>query len=617
MMEPELGAVLRGGQQASFLVWAPFAERVEVHVLGREQTRPLEPVEGGYFRAVVDGVGPGSRYRYRLNGKSEFPDPASRFQPDGVHGPSEIVDSRFEWHDASWRGVPLCDYIFYELHVGTFTPEGTLDAAIAHFDYLVELGVTAIELMPVGQFPGARNWGYDGAYPFAVQNSYGGPQGLKRFVDAAHARGLAVVLDVIYNHIGPEGNYLGQFGPYFTDRYHTPWGLAVNFDGDHSDAVRRFVIANAVRWVTEFHIDALRLDAVHAIFDRSPKHILQELGESVHAAAAGVDRLIHVIAESDLNDARLVKPVEKGGYGLDAQWADDFHHSLHSLLTGERTGYYQDFGSIRDLSRAFAEGFVYTGQHSAYRGCPHGTPASDLPPERFVVCSQNHDQVGNRMLGERLSGLLSFEELKLAAGVLLLSPFLPLLFMGQEWGEPAPFQYFVSHSDAGLIRAVREGRRREFVAFSWRGEVPDPQAMETFERARLHHSLRDTGTHRALLELYQELIRMRKQMPVLRQTQSDALVPIQMENDSAFSVLHRDGPNEVLLVFHFGAAPGMISVPATPGWWEKSLDSADRRWGGDGSGVPRQVDSDGHMRLSLAARSFCVLQRSIPLLGPQ
>jgi maltooligosyltrehalose trehalohydrolase len=606
-----------GPDQTSFLVWAPFAECVDVHILGPDEMRvPLDPAGGGYFRSVLSGVGAGSRYRYCLNGKLEFPDPASRSQPDGVHGPSEVVEDTFEWHDSPWRGVPLSDYIFYELHVGAFTGQGTLDAAIAHLDYLVQLGITAVELMPVAQFPDARNWGYDGVYPFAVQNSYGGPEGLKRFVDAAHVRGLAVVLDVVYNHLGPEGNYLGQFGPYFTDRYQTPWGLAVNFDGEHSAAVRRFVIENAVRWVTEFHIDALRLDAVHAIYDGSSKHILQELAESVHQAATTLGRRIFVIAESELNQARLVERVPEGGYGLDAQWSDDFHHALHALLTGERVGYYQDFGSIHDLAKAFEEGFVYTGQHSAYRGRPHGTSAANLPPERFVVCAQNHDQVGNRMLGERLSALLGFEELKLAAGLLLLSPFLPLLFMGQEWGEPAPFLYFVSHSDADLIQAVRQGRRREFAAFAWQGEVPDPQAQETFERSRIDHSLRESGRHEALVDLYKELIRLRKRIPAIRHRQKNASATIELEGDFALAAVRRDDANEILLVFHLGEASRIISVPATPGCWEKSIDSADKRWWGAGSEAPSQAISDSQIRLPMAAMSFCVFEKSpIPVGG--
>jgi maltooligosyltrehalose trehalohydrolase len=411
---------------------------------------------------VVQGVKPGTRYFYRLDGNTERPDPASKFQPEGVHGPSQVIDPHFVWEELHWSGIPFSHYVLYELHVGTFTAQGTFDAIVPHLDELKDLGITSIEIMPVAQFPGDRNWGYDGVYPGAVQNSYGGPEGLKRLIDACHQRGLAVTLDVVYNHLGPEGNYLCDFGPYFTDRYHTPWGAAINFDGPDSDAVRRFFIENALSWVTEFRLDALRLDAVHGIFDFSALHFLQELAAAVHEQAERLNRRIYVIAESDLNDVRLVSSPELGGYGLDAQWNDDFHHALHTLLTGERTGYYEDFGRIQDLAKAFAEGFVYSGAYSPARRRRHGNTSKDLAADRFVVCAQNHDQVGNRLKGDRLSALVSFEGLKLAAAVVLLSPFIPLLFMGEEYGETAPFPYFVSHSDPDLIEVVRRGRRAEF-----------------------------------------------------------------------------------------------------------------------------------------------------------
>ncbi len=605
-----LGASMAGKDQARFVVWAPSAEAVEVHIFGSQESFfRLEKGDRGYFRAVVDGLRPGARFKYRLNGGREYPDPASRFQPEGVHGPSEIVDRAFAWGDQGWRGIALVDCIFYEMHVGTFTPAGTFDAAIAQLDYLADLGVTAVELMPVAQFPGARNWGYDGTYPFAVQDSYGGPNGLKRLVDAAHRKGLAVVLDVVYNHLGPEGNYLGQFGPYFTDRYQTPWGLAVNFDGPDSAAVRRFAIENALQWVTEFHVDGLRLDAVHAIFDQSPKHILQELAEAVHASSRELGRPLYVIAESDLNDSRLVEPVQDRGYGLDAQWSDDFHHALHTVLTEERAGYYQDFGRIQDLAKAVREGFVYSGQLSAYRGRPHGTPSQHIPPERFVVCSQNHDQIGNRMLGERLGELLEFERLKLSAGVLLLSPFLPLLFMGQEYGEPAPFLYFVSHSDPGLIEAVRQGRRREFAAFAWRGEVPDAQSVETFERSRLDHSLRQSGRHRTLLEFYRELIRMRKSMPALRRLSMEPGAVAVLEEQSVLTMERRAGDDHLLLVVHFGERGAPVSVPAQTGSWRKLLDSSDRRWMGPGSEVADRLRSGGSLEMSSRPNSLYLFQK--------
>ncbi|MFC1937816.1 malto-oligosyltrehalose trehalohydrolase, partial [Chloroflexota bacterium] len=412
-----LGAAYLGDDQCQFIVWAPLAQRIEVHIVSPEELIiPLQRDSQGYHRVVTGGVKPGSLYFYRLDGEKEHPDPASRFQPQGVHGPSQVLAATFPWQDQNWPGLPLQEYILYELHVGTFTEEGTFDAVIGHLDRLKDLGITAMELMPVAQFPGNRNWGYDGVCPFAVQDSYGGPEGLKHLVNTCHQKGLAVVLDVVYNHLGPEGNYIADFGPYFTDRYKTPWGAALNFDGPHSDEVRRFFIENALYWLEEFHIDALRLDALHAIFDMSSYPFLQELAASFHQKVAKLNRKAYLIGESSANDARLIKPSESGGYGLDAQWNDEFHHSLHTLLTGEQSGYYQDFGQLQHLIKAFQEGFVYSGQYSHYRQRRHGVSSRNIPSHRFVVFAQNHDQVGNRVKGERLSRLVLFEALKLAAG---------------------------------------------------------------------------------------------------------------------------------------------------------------------------------------------------------
>lgn len=595
-----------GRGRARFCVWAPFATTVELHLTAPTERRlAMKPLTGGWFQAVCEGIEAGARYLYRLDNGGEYPDPASRSQPEGVHAPSELIDDSFDWTDDQWRGIPLADSIFYELHTGTFTPEGTFDAAAAHLDYLRSLGITTIELMPVGQFPGSRNWGYDGVYPFAVQNSYGGAAGLRRFVDAAHGHGLAVIMDVIYNHLGPEGNYFSQFGPYFTDRYHTPWGRAVNFDGEDSAGVRNFVIRNAVGWVTEFHLDGLRLDAVHAIYDRSPKHILQELAEAVHDAARRLGRSIHVIAESDLNEPALVESAAAGGYGLDAQWSDDFHHALHSLLTGERSGYYRDFGSTGDLVKALNEGFVFSGGHSAHRARAHGKPGGHLPVERFVVCAQNHDQTGNRMLGDRFGSLLPFEKQKLAAGVLLLAPYLPLLFMGEEWGETAPFLYFVSHSDPDLIEAVRQGRRREFAAFAWQGEVPDPQSPETFNRSRIHHELRQERDHARLLALYRELIALRKRLPALRRRDADGARVIA---DRAIARSCHDDDTRLLAVFSFADTQTDLGLAAPAGRWRCILDSAGNRWGGPGPAMAQEIESDGELRLRLAPASFALLE---------
>jgi maltooligosyltrehalose trehalohydrolase len=489
-----------------------------------------------------------------------------------------VVDRRFGWSDRGWKGVPLENVILYELHVGTFTPEGTFDAVIPHLDRLADLGVTAVELMPVAQFPGSRNWGYDGVFPYAVQDSYGGPEGLKRLVDAAHARGLAVVLDVVYNHLGPEGNYLDDFGPYFTARYKTPWGLALNFDGPESDAVRRFFVENALQWVADFHLDGLRLDAVHAIADASERPFLQELGAEVKALAERLGRPVHIFPESDLNTLFFLRARESGGCGFDAQWTDDFHHSLHTLLTGERSGYYKDFGSLGQMAKAMTGGFVYTGQYSPYRRRRHGVPADEMEAHRHVVCGQNHDQTGNRMLGERLAALTDFESLKLAAGAVILSPFLPLLFMGEEYGETAPFLYFVSHSDPDLIRAVQEGRKEEFAAFGWREEPPDPQAEETFERSRLRQDLMKEGRHAEIYSFYKELIRLRKTVPALARPSKLDVEVTALEGDEV--ILVRRG-GEVVIAFNF--AREARKVPPPEGRWETVLDSAAERWGGAGS----------------------------------
>ncbi|MBX6333569.1 MAG: malto-oligosyltrehalose trehalohydrolase, partial [Gemmatimonadaceae bacterium] len=487
----ERGATVLADGTTRFAVWAPRATRVDVVITAGPSAgrHALAAHAGGVFEGVVPGAGAGTDYAYSLDGGPPRPDPMSRWQPHGVHGPSRVVDPRtFTWTDAGWTGIAMPDYVFYELHVGTFTAAGTFDAVIPHLAELAALGVTAIELMPVAQFPGTRNWGYDGVHPFAAQNSYGGPEGLARLVDAAHAHGLAVALDVVYNHLGPEGNYLGEFGPYFTDTYHTPWGAAVNFDGPGSDEVRRYVIDNALSWVTDFHVDALRLDAVHGIFDASAEHILAELAARVHAQGARLGRRIQVIAESDLNDPRLVRPRARGGYALDAQWSDDFHHAVHVALTGERRGYYAGFHGARDVAAALERRFVYEGQYAPHRDRRHGASATDVPADRFVIAIQNHDQVGNRARGERLASLVPFASLELAASLLLLAPYVPLLFMGEEYGETHPFQYFVSHTDPALVEAVRRGREAELESFAWEGPIPDPGAEATFTRSVLDRS---------------------------------------------------------------------------------------------------------------------------------
>jgi len=608
--ECALGATYSGDGQCRFCVWAPAATTVEVHLTSpNDRIIPMERLDRGYWAVDGEGVEPGSLYLYRLNGNLDRPDPASSSQPQGVHGPSQVVDSRFPWEDDSWHGLLLDGYIIYELHVGAFSGDGTFEAVIDHLDELADMGVTAIEMMPVAQFPGTRNWGYDGVYPFAAQNSYGGPQGLKRLVNACHQRGMAVILDVVYNHLGPEGNYLEDFGPYFTARYQTPWGRALNFDGPHSDEVRRFFVENALRWVGEFHMDALRLDALHAILDTSPHPFIEELATCVHEEAQRLGRNVYLIAESAANDVRLVRPREAGGYGLDAQWNEDFHHSLHALLTGERTGYYQDFGQLEHLVKAHREGFVYSGQYSAYCRRRHGSSSRDIPPSRFIVFSQNHDQVGNRMQGERLSQLVSSEKLKLAAGLVVLSPSIPLLFMGEEYGESAPFQYFVSHSDPDLVDAVRRGRRGEFAAFEWEGEPPDPQDETTFLRAKLNRELRREHRHQALLQFYRELIHLRRSLPALAHLSKESLEVTGYEEEQVVLVRRWHESDEIIIAFNFAEAPLSATLPIPSGRWRRSLDSADTAWGGPGSTTPQEVDSSGSIRLALRPTAFSLLQR--------
>jgi maltooligosyltrehalose trehalohydrolase len=612
ILQSRLGATYMGDRCCQFLVWAPLVQKVDVHVVApRELMLPLEKDAQGYHQAVVDDVEPGSLYFYRLDGRKERPDPASRFQPRGVHGPSQAVASHFAWEDNHWSGISLHEYIIYELHVGTFTAAGTFDAIVPHLDEVKELGISAIELMPVAQFPGERNWGYDSVYLFAVQDSYGGPEGLKRLVNACHRKGLAVVLDTVYNHFGPEGNYTADFGPYFTDRYRTPWGAAINFDGPHSDDVRRFFIENALYWLTEFHIDALRLDALHSILDISSYPFIEELAVTFHEQAERLERKAYLIGESAANDARLIRPRERGGFGLDAQWNDDFHHSLHTLLTGEQTGYYQDFGQLQHLVKAFQEGFVYSGQYSPYRQRKHGVSSGDIPAHRFVVFSQNHDQVGNRMIGERLARLVPFEALKLAAGAVLLSPFIPLLFMGEEYGEAAPFPYFVSHSEPELVKAVLKGRREEFARFQWEGELPDPQDEATFRCAKLDRYLREKEENKALLEFYKELIRLRKETPALASLSKNH-INVRGYADCNLLWLHRwQGDSEAMAIFNLNDIQVSAALPAPPGHWRKSLDSAEERWRGGGSSLPALLDSAGERNLTFSPWAFALFTKEI------
>lgn len=561
--------------RVSFRVWAPSVTSVDLELVDDVPLKiPLQR-DGEYFHGLIPAV-PGDRYWYWLDGTVRLPDPASRSQPDGVHGPSQVIDPMFAWSDSLWQGIALEEYIIYELHVGTFTPQGTFDGVISRLDYLRDLGITAVELMPVAQFPGERNWGYDGVYPFAPQNSYGGPDGLKRLVDACHSRGLAVILDVVYNHLGPEGNYLHSFGPYFTDRYRTPWGDAVNFDGPGSDPVRHYFVSNALYWINEYHFDALRLDAIHGIYDFSALHILQELAEAVHRQGDALGRRVQVIAESDLNDVRVINPPESGGYGLDAQWNDDFHHALRALLTGERAGYYTDFGLFSDLVKSLRDGFVLSGGYSSFRRRRHGSSSAHHPPSQFVVFSQNHDHVGNRMRGERPGEHLTVPQLKLAVATVLLSPYVPLLFMGEEYAESAPFPYFVSHGDAELVESVRRGRQEEFAGFAHQGSPPDPQSEATFLSAKVELEQRHQGDHRTIFDFYRELIRLRKECASLARLSREDMEIFAFEEEQVLVIIRYADDGPVLSLMNYSDKIRVINPPLVAGTMSVLLDSTGR-----------------------------------------
>lgn len=602
----KIGASYQGNGICEFTLWAPSLEEVAVQIVSPDsQVIPMQK-ERGYWKAKAE-INPGTQYFYKLDGTTDRPDPASHYQPKGVHEASEVVDhSTMNWQDGQWVGIPLEEYIIYELHVGTFTPEGTFEAIIPRLKALKELGVNAIEIMPVSQFPGSRNWGYDGVYPFSVQSSYGGPQELKKLVEAAHQEEMAVILDVVYNHFGPEGNYISQHGPYFTDTYNTPWGSAINFDDAHSDGVRNYFVENALHWFEHYHFDALRLDAIHAIYDLGAKHILKEIAENVAALSIKTGRKCYLIAESDLNDVRVIRPWELGGHGHDAQWSDDFHHCVHTLLTGEDAGYYSDYGKCEQLAKAYKESFVYSWNYSPFRQRYHGSNASDRPGSQFVVFVQNHDQVGNRMLGERLTHLLSFEGLKLAAGALLLSPHIPLLFMGEEYGEDAPFLYFVSHTDPGLVEAVREGRKREFAAFHLEGEYSDPQSPETFENSKLHWEKRKQGKHKTLWELYQHLIELRRTNGALKSLDKQNLEASAVEEKKLLFLRRWNQDSRIYCIMNFNESEMPFEATPPDGNWQKILDSAEPKWQGAGSSLPEKLSQPGE--LTIQPHSFAIYQ---------
>jgi maltooligosyltrehalose trehalohydrolase len=610
MYKKSLGPLPQADGTLLFRVWAPNAQEVALHLLRQDTYTPMQRDEAGYFTCQVTDAKPGDRYFYRLDDEKERPDPASRAQPDGVHGASQIVDSHFDWQANAWVPPTLRNSVMLELHVGTFTPEGTFDAIILHLDRLQTLGITTLQLMPIAAFPGERNWGYDGVSLFAAHQVYGGADGLKRLVDAAHQRGMAVMLDAVYNHLGPEGNYLWDYGPYFTDKYHGPWGDSLNFDGTMSDAVRNFFIQSALYWLDVCRVDGLRLDATHALFDFSSYTFLEELAETVDHWAEANNRHVHLIAENDQSNARLTQPREANGIGIDGQWLDDLHHVLHVALTGEDAGYYADYTTFDTLTKVLREGFALTGQYSHVHKRRHGTDSSKLSTERFVVASQTHDQVGNRMLGERLTALIDFDGLKLAAAMMTCSPYVPMLFMGEAYGETAPFLYFVSHGDKNLIEAVRQGRIDEFSAFAWKGTPPDPQAVATYKRSKLNHDLRHDGHHAILYRLYGELLRIRRENPAMTNPRR-AEQQVHSDNTARIVAMTRtDGANRVRIVMNFNLdAPATLTLPGGNDW-QCVLDSQAATWRTDTNDGNRPAQtfkaSDAHHSITLAPKAFAI-----------
>lgn len=559
------GAVICAPGLVRFEVWAPHPRTVEVELVGTPPRRyPLVRSDDGTWSGTCEAQA-GDEYTYVLDGERRRPDPVSRGQLRGVHGASLVVDpNAFAWTDAGWTGIPLEDHVFYELHVGTFTEGGTFDAAITRLDYLRELGITAVEVMPVASFPGTRNWGYDGVHLYAPQYSYGGPDGFRRFVDAAHARGLAVFLDVVYNHLGPEGNYLREFGPYFTDRHHTPWGDALNFHGPGSEEVRRYFVENAAYWLEEFHIDGLRLDAVQGIFDTSDRHVLAEIAETFQGRARELGRRAHLVAESAFNDAQIVRPRSSGGCGLDGQWVDDFHHAVRTALTGERRGYLAPFGTVGHVAEAFLHGYVQEGEEiRTRRRIPRDT--GGVPGCAFTFFTQNHDQVANTSMGKRLVSLCGHEGAKLGAAIMYFSAALPLLFMGEEYGEENPFLFFVDFADPGLIEAVRTGRRREMEELGFDAGTFDPFDAATMERSRLDWDRMGTEPHQSLREYHKRWLALRREHPALHRLDRSSLAAWH-DDDASWIVLERKGEGTRLRLYaNFARQPSTVPHPKENG----------------------------------------------------
>jgi maltooligosyltrehalose trehalohydrolase len=605
------GAQYLQNNKTQFTVWAPEKETMQLHIVHpTEQKLQLQKDKEGYFSITVENIQPGSRYFFMPDGKKDYPDPTSNYQPEDVFGPSEVIDhNAYEWHDGKWRGLPFNDLILYELHVGTFSAEGTFEAIIPYLDDLASTGINAIELMPVNQFSGNRNWGYDATYPYAVHNTYGGPEGLKKLVDACHQKGIAVFLDVVYNHLGPEGNFLSQYGPYFTDKYCTPWGDALNFDGEWSDGVREYISNNPVYWFTNYHVDGLRLDAVHEIYDKTAVSIWQLMQQKVVAAEQQIGRRLYLVAECDLNSPRVIKNTEDGGLGFDGQWLDDFHHILYVMLDPNGRERYVDFYKMEQLAKAFKEGFVHSGEWVQFRKRKHGTSSAGVPGNRFIAFNLNHDQVGNRIGGERLSMLINFEKQKLAAAALMLSPYIPMLFMGEEYGEDTPFFFFISHHDQNNIKAVQEGRRNEFANFNLKeGEdFPDPYDENTFNRCKLQWNKRKEGKYKVMLDWMKALIQLRRTNAIMQNFDKNDIQAYNINQDGLV-VLRQDDQGKVVLVccFNFSGKELNYTMPSYKESWHKIIDSKEQQWMVDEAAHPLQADVKGSNAIQVQPYSAVV-----------
>lgn len=613
-----IGAEYLGNDRCSFTVWAPEKEKVTLHIVHpSEQKIEMKKDPVGYFTASAE-TPLGTRYLYIIEDTGKgLPDPASRFQPEGVHGPSQVIDhNAYKWNDSHWKVPPFEDLILYELHIGTFTEQGTFESAIEKLDLLTGIGINAIEIMPVAQFPGNRNWGYDGVYPYAVQNSYGGPEGLKKLVDACHRKGIAVFLDVVYNHLGPEGNYLEQFAPYFTDHYKTAWGKAINYDGNWSDGVREYYTNNAIYWLEHFHIDGLRFDAVHAIYDYGAVSIWEFLHAKIDALEKKNSRPYYTIAESDLNAPRIIDPVEKNGYGFTAQWLDDFHHAAYVLLDKKGKERYYDFGTMQQLAKAYCEGYVHSGEFVTFRKRKYGKSSAGIPGNKFVAFINNHDQSGNRIDGARLCSLIDHDLSKIAAAILLLAPYIPMLFMGEEYGDDSPFYYFISHSDKDLIRAVQEGRRAEFKEFVKPGiDFPDPQSEEIFNQSKLKWEKRNDKPNKILLEWHKAFIDLRRTHPALKNYSKECIRAEVLQQEGM--ILHRKdetGKKELLSLMNISDNNISYFLPGNNGSWKKLLDSTEPRWNMENTSTPQPAfpaSLQAGEQVNIPAKAVIVLGKEI------